>query len=127
MAQVNITHFSDIDFNESRNFTLLARDVVAKEVHGLAKAEIQPDSVSVLVMCIDIQASQSGADSEVQVLVSGNGWPINSAGRAANTAEAKAHFDSMAARIHKSLTKESRRNIYVWMTPFTASGWAEGK
>jgi hypothetical protein len=127
MAQVNITHFADITADKSREFALLARNVAAKAVHGLEKSEIQPSSVSVLVVPIDKKTSLSGADSEVQVLVSGNNWPTNPAGRAANAVEAKVHFDNLAAEIHNSLKKDSRRNVYVWVTPFAASGWAEGK
>ncbi len=123
MAQLNISHFTELTSAEGRKFALLARDVVAKEIHGLEKAEVKPDSVSVLVLSVDKSASLSGADTEVQVLVSGNNWPSN-AGRPASAAEAKAYFDGMAEKIYASLTKESQRNLYVWVTPFTASGWA---
>lgn len=126
MAQVNITHFSVINIGESRTFALRTREVVAKEVHGLEKSEIQPGSVSVLNLSINRQSSLSGADTEVQVLVSGNNWPVNSVGKPADAALAKVHFDNMAARIYDSLTREGRRSVYVWVTPFRVSGWAEG-
>ncbi len=126
MAQVNIAHFVNIAADESDNFVLYARDVVAKEVHGLEKPDIQPGSVSVLVIPID-KGSLSGVDSEVQVLVSGNNWPTTSLGRPATAAEAKTHFDKMAERIHRKLAGQSQRSVYVWVTPFTASGWAEGE
>lgn len=127
MAQVNITHFTDISDGESRNFALLARDVVAQAVHGLTRSEIQPDSVSVLVVPVNTQASLSGADTEVQVLVSGNNWPTNAMGHGARANEAKSHFDNLAKKIYKPLTENGHRSVYVWVTPFTASGWAEGK
>lgn len=127
MAQVNVVHFAHIDGREDRVFARLTRNVVAEAIHGLKISDIRPTSVSVLVVPVNKQASFSGADTEVQVLVSGNNWPANAAGRAASAAEAKIHFDSIAARIHASITKESRRNISVWVTPFVASGWAESE
>lgn len=124
MAQLTIAHFTEISDSERRQFALVARDIAAKEVHGLEKSEIQPDSVSVLVVPVDVSTSLSGADTEVQVFVSGNNWPADGAGQPANAAAAKAHFDALAARIYAALSKESRRKVYVWITPFTASGWA---
>lgn len=123
MAQLNIAHFKSMTAREAQQFTLIAREVVAKEVHGLELTEIQPDSVSVWVVPVNEDASMSGADSEVHVLVSGNNWP-NQGGKPANAREAKLHFDKMAATIYKTINKQSGRKVYVWVTPFTASGWA---
>ena len=125
MAQVNIAHFIEISDSERQQFARLARDVAAKEVHGLTKSQIKPDSVSVLVMPIDVRASMSGADTELQVCISGNNWPVDDIGRPQDAIAAKAHFDALAGRIHKSLSQGSARKLYVWVTPFTASGWAE--
>ncbi|MGI8419258.1 MAG: hypothetical protein ACR2LN_01290 [Candidatus Levyibacteriota bacterium] len=124
MAQLNIFHFTDITNIESSEFTLLARDIAAKEIHGLEKSEVQPDSVSVMVIPVDRSASLSGADTEVQVQVSGNNWPYNGTGEPANAVEAKAHFDKMAEKIYSAILKKSKRKVYIWVTPFTASGWA---
>lgn len=124
MAQVNIAHFTDIKADEMREFALQVRDIVAREVHGLKPSEIQPDSVSVLVMPIDTRTSLSGADTEIHVVVSGNNWPADGIGQPASAATAKIHFDKLAASIHRALAKESERKLYIWVTPFTASGWA---
>ncbi len=124
MAQVNIAFIAALPAREKQRFAQQCRDVVAKEVHGLQRSEIQPDSVTVLALSVDRQVSISGADIEVQVLVSGNNWPTTAAGQPANAAEAKAYFDVLAATIHKVLASQSQRTVYVWVTPFTASGWA---
>lgn len=126
MAQLNISHFTDITSDESRDFALRARDITAKEVHGLEKSQIEPDTVSVWVTPLDKTASLSGAATEVWVLVSGNDWPRNSSGQPANAAEAKVHFDKLAARVYSELTKKTKRKIYIWVTPFTATGWGAG-
>ena len=124
MAQVNISFLSDIPSNERRQFALAVRTIVAKAVHGLQDHQILPDSVSVLVLPIDTATSLSGADVEVQVLVSGNNWPLDVEGRPLDVSKAKKHFDQLALRILSALAKKSKRTIYVWVTPFTASGWA---
>ena len=125
MAQVNIGHFTDIDQEDSRAFAELAQEAVALAVHGVKKEDIQPDTVSVMVIPIDKANSLSGADIEVQVLVSGNNWPKDNSGKPIDALTAKAHFDKMAGTIYKALIKGTNRKIYVWVTPFTASGWAE--
>lgn len=125
MAQVNIAYFAEDTVPLVQRFALACRDAAAKEVHGLKKSEIGPDSVSVMVLPLDRAASLSGADIEVQVLVSGNNWPINRDGQLAKPAEAKLHFDKIARSIHKQLAKQTPRKMYVWVTPFAASGWAE--
>lgn len=125
MAQVNIAHFTEISDAHKRQFASLARDVTAKEVHGLTQSQITPDSVSILTLPIDVPASISGADTEVQVCVSGNDWPIDPTGKPVDALAAKTHFDALAHRIHQSLSLDSARKLYVWVTPFTASGWAE--
>ena len=125
MAQLNIAHFSEIAAADSRAFALLARDVAAQEVHGLEKSQVKANSVSVLVIPVDTAASLSGADTEVQVLVSGNDWPTNAGGEPATSKEAKVHFDALAQRIYQALAKQTEREVYVWVTPFTATGWAE--
>src|SRR5687768_8149422 len=125
MAQVNIAYFAEVRADEKRLFALAARDAAAKEVHGLKKSEIEPNSVSVLVFPVDKAASLSGAEVEVQVLVSGNNWPLDAQGTALTAKEAKVYFDKLAARVHNSLKKVSGRPIFVWITPYVASGWAE--
>jgi hypothetical protein len=125
MAQVNIAHFTDIDSESRRKFTQLVRDLVAYEVHGLEKAQIRPDSVTVLVMPVDIANSLSGAETELQVLVSGNDWPRDNDGQPISPKEAKTHFDMLASRVFEELSNAQKRKIYVWITPFAASGWAE--
>lgn len=125
MAQLNIAFFSEIGAEERHQFAIAARDIAAKEVHHLAKEEIKPDSVSVLVLPVDTLASLSGAEIEVQVLISGNDWPQTEGGRPLSASDAKVHFDKLAGQIYEELTKTSRRPIYVWVTPFTVSGWAE--
>ncbi len=125
MAQVNIAYFSDVQAGERRRLALAARDAAAKEVHGLKKSEIEPNSVSVLVIPVDKTSSLSGAEIEVQLLVSGNNWPVDEQGRAMAAQEAKVYFDLLAGRVHDSLARITSRTVYVWVTPFMASGWAE--
>jgi len=125
MAQINISHFTDISVEENRHFSELVRDVAAWEVHAVKKTDIEPDTVSVMVFPVDMAASISGAETEVQVLVSGNDWPRNSDGTPADAAVAKKHFDQMAGNIYKALTTNSNRKIYIWVTPFMTTGWAE--
>src|SRR5438270_5317591 len=107
MAQINIIHFTPITEAKNRELSLIAREIAAKEVHGLGKTEIQPDSVTIIVIPVDRTASLSGADTEVQVLVSGNNWPSNAAHQPANFAEAKIHFDKMAQKFREALTRKS--------------------
>lgn len=123
MAQVNLAYFEDMTTEQKRQFALTVRNVVALEVHGLKESEVLPDSVSVLVVPVAAE-SISGASVEVQVLVSGNDWPRGRQNRPANAAEAKAHFDNLAARIHETLCQLYPVKVFVWVTPFTASGWA---
>ena len=123
MAQVNLAFFEDMTSEEKRQFALTARNIVALEVHGLKESEILPDSVSVLVVPVGA-GSISGAGVEVQVLVSGNDWPRGRQNRPARAVEAKVHFDNLAARIHEALSRFYPVKVYVWVTPFTASGWA---
>lgn len=125
MAQVVITHFTEISTDEKLRLTQLARDAAALEVHDLQKSQIDSSSVSVLVLSVDQAASLSGADTEVQVYVSGNNWPLDDTGQPLQAFAAKAHFDKLASRIYGSLSQNSARKLYVWVTPFTASGWAE--
>lgn len=125
MAQVNICHFKPITAGKSHDFAELLRNVVAWEVHGIRKSKIEPDTVSVVVIPVDRGASLSGADTEIQVLVSGNDWPKTNDGKPADASAAKIHFDIMAAKVHKALMLAQNRKIYVWVTPFTATGWAE--
>ncbi|HTH72412.1 MAG TPA: hypothetical protein VL737_03575 [Candidatus Pristimantibacillus sp.] len=125
MAQVNIVHTTEINDASRRQFSLLARDVAAREVHGLEPEQIEPDSVTVFVVPVDVAASMSGADTEVQVFVSGNDWPLDQEGKPLDTAAAKHHFDGLAGRIHRTLSAKTARKLFVWVTPFTASGWAE--
>lgn len=125
MAQVNISNFTAIAKDDRRQFAQVVRDAVAWEVHGLAKQDVRPDSVSVLVVPLDAAASLSGADTEIHVLVSGNDWPASEEGRPMGAAEAKVYFDGLAAKIYQELSKKTQRKLYVWVTPFAASGWAE--
>ncbi len=127
MAQVNISHFSDISENESKGFTLGVQQSVGKIVHGLEKSELESNTISLFVIPVDQSASISGADTEVQVLISGNDWPKQESGQPFSSAEAKIHFDKIAEAIYESISKQTQRVVYVWVTPFMASGWAEAK
>src|SRR6478736_7502503 len=123
MAQVNIVHTTEIHDAGRRQFSLWARDVAAHEVHGLEPEQIEPDSVTVFVVPVDAAASMSGADTEVQVFVSGNNWPLDQDGKPLDAVAAKRHFDGLAGRIHQTLSAKTTRKLFVWVTPFTASGW----
>ncbi len=125
MAQVNIAHFTKVTPAQSRDIAAAARNVAAKEIHGLEIPDIRPGSVSVWVFPIDTTASMSGADTEIQLLVSGNNWPQDGHGEPANDAEAKKHFDDVAGKVYEAVAAQTNRNIYVWVTPYVASGWAE--
>lgn len=125
MAQVNISHFISINSADSQVFSKLLQEIVALEVHAVEKSAILPDSVSVLVIPIDTETSLSGAETEVQLLVSGNNWPKDNQGVPFDAEAAKKHFDKMAQNIYKRITAVQNRKVYVWVTPFYASGWAE--
>lgn len=125
MAQVNIVHFNEFEDSEAAVFSYLVLQIVAKAIHGLDREQIVPSSATVLTLNVRPTASLSGADTELQVQVSGNDWPKHSGDEPYSAKEAKIYLDTMAGQIQTSLSALSKRKIYVWVTPFVASGWAE--
>ena len=113
MAQVNISHIQTIESQQALAFAGNVHRVIAKEVHGM-EGEIEADAVTVLTMRVEPEASISGAETEVHVLVSGNDWPKHGDGSPFDQKEAKVHFDDLASRIFDALSAETDRKLYVW-------------
>lgn len=124
MAQVNITHITTYKSDKNADFAHTVHAVVAREVYGI-KDSVSPNAVTVLTTNMHPEASISGADSELQVLISGNDWPKHADETPYDYAQAKIYFDDLARRIHTGISEAMPRNLYVWVTPFVASGWAE--
>lgn len=124
MAQVNITHITEIDEDEAVIVAQTAHKVVASVVYGLT-GEVEARMVTVLTFRANPAACISGVDTEVQVLISGNDWPLHDDGTPFDYKQAKVYFDDMARRIFVRLADATNRRLYVWVTPYVASGWAE--
>lgn len=124
MAQVTISHIRDIAMGDATKFAQQAHSIVGIEVHGINNPA-DPSAVTVLTLNMWREACISGADTEVQVLISGNDWPRYDDSTLYSYLEAKQHFDEMAGHIFKSLGSLTDRRLYVWVTPYVASGWAE--
>ncbi len=124
MAQVNISHITPIDQAMASNFAKCTHKIAAQTVHGIT-GKVEPRAVTVLTLAVQHNTSISGVDTELQVLVSGNDWPKDADGIPFNNADAKAYFDELAGRILTKVTRATKRSVYVWVTPFVASGWAE--
>lgn len=124
MAQVNITHITAVDDTQAIKLAQESHRIVAFEAHGMS-GDIEARAVSVFTLNVHKEASISGVDSEVQILISGNDWPKHLDETPYDRQEAKQHFDIMAERIFKSLGSVTDRRLYVWVTPYVTSGWAE--
>lgn len=125
MAQVTIAHVTNIQDLEAADFAAEVHKIVAREVHGMEET-IEPNACTVLTVGLREKASISGADTELHVLISGNQWPVHDdTGVAYSPVEAKIYFNQLARRIFKAVEQITKRTLYVWVTPFVASGWAE--
>lgn len=124
MAQANIAHIQPITDTDAAEFATELHRIVAKQVHSLSGI-IEPDEVTVLTLMLQPGASISGADTEIQVLLSGNDWPYHENDIPYTYKEAKKHFNELAEQILTAVSAVTKRSVYVWVTPFVASGWAE--
>lgn len=124
MAQVTITHFTEKTPTQANTWCAIAEKITAGVVYDREKPE--PGDVTVRTLEVDRNGSCSDSHTELHVEIAERNWPRDLKGIEYTVDDATKHFNDMACKISKKISKSIDRpgSFNVWVTPYRATGWA---